>query len=375
MQRDPSTRRASRGELAPRAVRFAAVVALYYGAAKLGLALAYANSSVTAVWAPTGIALAAVVLWGYRLWPAVALGALLANAWTGVPLGTVLGITAGNTLEALAGAYLLRRAAFDPRLERSRDVVVLVALAATVSTTVSATIGVLSLRVGHAVDTADVLSTWRTWWFGDMSGDLLAAPLLLVAFSSMRRERPWSLRQAVEATAIALLVAGVAVLAFAAHTPLEYLVFPPLIVAALRFRQLGAASAGIIVATIAVAFTAGGHGPFAHSSRDTSLVLSQTFMGVAGITALLLAAIMTEREHAVESMLRVRRREALALHDEVVQGLTVAKYAFDSGSEAVARRAVDNSLARSRGLVDELLEDAASTAPYPGGLRLTGDDR
>src|SRR6476661_3416500 len=84
-----------------------AVAAAYYGAAKFGLALAYENSSVTAVWPPTGIALAALLLGGYRLWPGIALGAFLANSWTGIPLYAVLGITLGNTLEALAGAWLL----------------------------------------------------------------------------------------------------------------------------------------------------------------------------------------------------------------------------------------------------------------------------
>ena len=86
------------------------LAAVYYGAAKLGLSFAFETPSVSAVWAPTSIALAALVLFGSRLWPGVALGALLANAWTGVPLLAVLGITAGNTLEALAGAYLLTAA-------------------------------------------------------------------------------------------------------------------------------------------------------------------------------------------------------------------------------------------------------------------------
>src|SRR5438093_6189551 len=87
--------------------RILVLAAVYYGAAKLGLSLAFAAPSVTAIWAPTGIALAAIVLWGYRVWPGVALGALLANAWTGVPIYSVLGITAGNTLEGLGGAFLL----------------------------------------------------------------------------------------------------------------------------------------------------------------------------------------------------------------------------------------------------------------------------
>src|SRR5215216_254693 len=102
------------------------LAAVYYGAAKLGLSLAYMNSSISAVWPPTGIALTALVFWGYRMWPGVLLGAFLANAWTGVPLYGVVGIAVGNTGEALAGAFLLRRVAdFRPSLERVRDVVAL----------------------------------------------------------------------------------------------------------------------------------------------------------------------------------------------------------------------------------------------------------
>lgn len=159
-------------------------------------------------------------------------------------------------------------------------------------------------------------------------------------------------------------------LAFAVDTPREYIVFPGLIAAALRFRQLGAAASGFVIAAIAVAFTADGSGPFADNSRDTSLLLSQTFMGVAGVTALLLAAITTERERAVEAMFRGRQREAVAIHDEVVQGLAVAKYAMETGSEAVARRAVDDSLERARVLVSELLDESVESEHRPGGLRL-----
>jgi integral membrane sensor domain MASE1 len=110
---------------APEGVRreVAGVAAAYYGSAKLGLDLAFETTSVTAVWPRTGIALAAVVLCGCRIWPGVALGALLANGWTGVPLYAVLGITVGNTLEALVGAYHLRRLGdFRPSLEEQARV-------------------------------------------------------------------------------------------------------------------------------------------------------------------------------------------------------------------------------------------------------------
>ena len=103
--------------------RICLLAGAYYGAAKLGLSFAFETPSVTAVWPPTGVALAALVLWGPRVWPGVALGAFLANSWTGIPLVATAGITVGNTLEAVAGAYLLRRFAdFRPSLERVRDV-------------------------------------------------------------------------------------------------------------------------------------------------------------------------------------------------------------------------------------------------------------
>jgi integral membrane sensor domain MASE1 len=90
------------------AAGIAALAAAYYGAAKLGLSFAFETSSVTAIWPTTGLALAALVLGGYRFWPGVAIGALLANSWTGIPLAATIGIACGNTLEALVGAYLLQ---------------------------------------------------------------------------------------------------------------------------------------------------------------------------------------------------------------------------------------------------------------------------
>src|SRR6185503_16279245 len=148
---------------------------------KLGLQLASEHPSITAVWPPTGIALAAVFVWGYRLWPGVALGAALANTFTGdAPPVAVVGITIGNTLEALVGVYLLRLARFRPALDRVRDVLALVVLAAGLSTMVSATLGVTSLWIGDRIeDVGDLPAAWRVWWLGDMTGDLLVAPLLL----------------------------------------------------------------------------------------------------------------------------------------------------------------------------------------------------
>jgi serine phosphatase RsbU (regulator of sigma subunit) len=285
---------------APERLRYAlqcvAVVAAYTVSGKLGLEFAYASHSVTAIWPPTGIALAALTLGGFRLWPAVALGALLTNLDTGAPALTVVGITCGNTLEALAGAYLLRRAGFDPALRRVRDVLYLVFFAAVISTTISATVGVGSLLAGGAIEAGHAAATWRLWWLGDAGGDLLVAPAVFVAVAYRYfRDLPgrWY-----EALALGLALVALSVLVFSRPTGLAYFVFPLLTWAALRFWQPGAAAASLIVGAVAVGFTAHGQGPFAMHGPDDRLVLAQTFAAVAGITALVLAVVTRERRLA-----------------------------------------------------------------------------
>ena len=238
---------------------------------------------MTAIWAPTGIALAAILLWGYRVWPGVALGALLANAWTGVPFYAVLGITVGNTLEALAGAYLLRELAdFRASLDRVRDVLALAVLAGAVSTTISATIGVTSLLVGNEIASGDLGSVWRTWWLGDMGGDLVVAPALLVAATH------WPYRRAPgrlpEAVALVAAVLGVSALVFSQSTALTFLVLPLLVWAALRFWQPGAVGTTLLVASIAIPLTENDIGPFSGHPPDDRLLLAQGFLGIASLT-------------------------------------------------------------------------------------------
>jgi integral membrane sensor domain MASE1 len=349
-------------------IRVALLAAAYYGAAKLGLTLAFANRSVTAVWPPTGIALAALVLWGGRYWPGVAIGALLANGWTGVPLETVVGITLGNTLEAVTGAWLLRRVGrFRSSLRRVRDVLALVVLGAIVSTLVSAAIGVASLRLGDAVSSDAIGSTFRVWWLGDMGGDLLVAPFVLLVVGHWREAR-WD--RWVEALLLLAALTGVAVFAFSRSEPLAYVVFPFLVWAALRLGPEGAATANLIVAGVAVAYTANDHGGFVHGTRDDSLLLAQTFMGVAAVTSLLLAAIAAERRQSEAESAALRRREALEINDSIVQGLAVAQYAAQAGRHDMAENAIAGTLAEARSMIGELVGDLPpDTLSRPGALR------
>src|SRR5215216_1374328 len=159
-----------------------AIVALaYILVARIGLQLDAVGGFATLVWPASGIALAALLLLGFRLWPAVAIGAFAVNYSTGAPLFAALGIAAGNTAEAIVGAYLVTRVpGFRKSLDRVRDMVAMIILAAGLSTLVAATVGVTTLVAAKVIASSSYGETWKAWWVGDAIGDLLVAPLILV---------------------------------------------------------------------------------------------------------------------------------------------------------------------------------------------------
>src|SRR2546428_8468099 len=155
----------------------AGLAAVYFVAGKLGLRLASVNASATAVWAPTGIALAAFLILGYRVWPAILLSAFLVNVTTAGSMLTSVSIGGGNTLEGIVGAYRVNRFANGRNaLQRAPDVFKFAALTAIVSTMVSATCGVTSLALAGFADWARYGSIWWTWWRGDAARALVVAP-------------------------------------------------------------------------------------------------------------------------------------------------------------------------------------------------------
>ena len=268
---------------------------VYFASAKLGLTLAFSNESVTAIWPPTGIALAALVLWGRGLWPGILLGAFLANVTTDVPVYTAAGIAVGNTLEAVVGAWLLERFGFRPTLLRLRDLFALVVLGAVISTAVSATIGLASLSVGDSLSES-ALTTWRLWWLGDMGGDLLVASAIFVLVTHWPyRDLPGS---AVEAVALMVALVGIELVVFTNDVPAVYLAFPIIVWAALRFLQPGATLAALTFAIIAVSFTGNEEGPFFRRTQDDGLLLAQSFSAIVGLTGLILAIVTYQRRRA-----------------------------------------------------------------------------
>ena len=288
-----SWRETGPGRVAWYAIQVGLVTGLYYGAARAGLRLAYLNGSVTALWPPVGVGIAALVIGGPRLWPGIVAGDLLVADFS-TPWGTVLGQTIGNTLEVVVAAVLFmrlagRRACF----ERVWDVFALI-ISAVVGTLISAAFGVVSLRLGHVIKAAEFGSVFRTWWLSDFSGALVFAPLGIVWV----RPHSWSLPWRRLAEAALLLAVLIVLIEVPSQEDVPYIVFPILIWAALRFGPIGAATTVAITSGFTVWNTAQGSGPFVRASITHSLLATQLFLSVAALTSLVLAAVTAERSRS-----------------------------------------------------------------------------
>src|SRR5882672_1298459 len=297
-------------------LKLAVVAAVYFGAAKLGLSLAFINANVSPVWPPTGVAIAAVFLLGYRIWPAILLGALLANLLTPVPVETAVGIAIGNTLEALTAGLLLRFLDFHKAFDRARDVFKFT-LAAFLCTMVSASIGTLSLCLGQAASWQDFGSLWLTWWLGDTVGALVVAPLLLTWGIE---SRPWSTRKYVEAALLLTLLAVSSTATFAGPAPiplkfypLSRLIVPFFLWAAFRLGQRGVTLATVMISLFAIWGTTRGVGPFVGRTLNDSLLILQVFLGSNVVMFMFLAATVEERRQVTATLHESERRLAAKL--------------------------------------------------------------
>lgn len=290
----------------------------YFLAAKVGLQFAYVHPNATAIWPPSGITLAAFLILGLDVWPAILIGAFLANLTTYGSFLTSVYIGAGNTLEGLLGAALVARfAGGRDFLLHPRDILKFAVLAAMLSTTVSATMGVTSLALSGFAPWRSYGHIWVTWWLGDTAGDLIVAPLLILWSGAPRA--PWNRRVILEAAGLLGALGVVTLVVFAGlipaaqieRLPLQFLISPFLFWAAFRLGRRGVASCLLVMAFIAIYGTLHGLGPFARRGPNESLLLLQAFLAVEAVTMLAVAAVIGELRQAEDHAQRLAVKDAL----------------------------------------------------------------
>ena len=280
-------------------LRLAIVALAYYLTAQLGLRLALVHGQVTPVWPPTGIAVVAFLVLGYRMWPAVAAGALATNLPLGPsPAGAAI-IAAGNTLAPLAAAALMRFAGLQLDLERVRDAGAIV-LGALAGMAISATAGSLVLVLLGPVPADSFAATWAVWWTGDAMGVLLVAPFLL-SFRPSPNRPALGWRQQLELAGLLAAVALVTFVVFENRFRLEYIVYPLIMLAALRFRLRGAAPAALVASGVAVWAAVNDSGPFAGETLLQKMVTLQVFNVFVALASFVLVAYVETRRRAQQA--------------------------------------------------------------------------
>jgi PAS domain S-box-containing protein len=300
------------------------VAVVYFAGAELGLSLASIHQNVTAVWPPTGIAIAALLIFGPRVLPGIFLGALAANLSTSLPIPFTFGIAVGNTLEALAAWFLLQRSKrWRNSFDSVGEVLTFVVYAAVLATLVSATIGSLSIWFGDPVRAGRFMPLWLTWWMGDGFGALIFSPLFL----SWSRSARLNSEDVPEITSLFVLLLIVALIVFAGWFPgpvktypLAYLCLPCLLWAALRFDERIVTSAIVLITVVAVWGARQGYGPFIQPySTNVTLLLMISFVGTSSLMTLLVAAVTSERRRAEAEKWKLGSE--LALHRRRVEDI------------------------------------------------------
>lgn len=279
----------------------------YFVAGKLGLMLASLHASASPVWPPAGIALAATLLFGYRVWPAIFVGAFLVNVTTAGNVATSVAIGMGNTLEALAASWLVNRFAGGKNFCDRPLGIFKFAVVAAATTVISPALGVSSLAFASFANWTEFGAIWLTWWLGDVTGDLVFTPLVLLwAVPSKRR---WHKKEAAEVGTLLLLLVLLSSIVFggwlgvsARSYPIPFVLGPVVIWTAFRFPQRETATGIFIVSAIAVWGTLHGFGPFVRETENQSLLALQWWIAVLTITVMALSAGMAERRRIEEEL-------------------------------------------------------------------------
>ena len=283
----------------------------YLAGAELGHALSFKDhdQALATFWPPSGILVAALVLSGWRSWPAMLLAAAVANLASNVllhdrPLLVSMGFLVADGVEACVGAWGLRRlVGLSPALRRMNDVLGLVAWSALLSTMVGATLGAAVVKL--AFREPSYWSVWRLWWTADALGVFVLAPVVFTwATDGVTLFQDFRPRRLVEMAALFVGMVLAAVCVYAELLPgpplLPMFILPFLLWAAVRFEPRTAATAVLVVAIIGVWNTSQGRGPYTMRSAlpEQQMVRVQGALAVISLSVLLLAAAVAERRQA-----------------------------------------------------------------------------
>ncbi len=357
------------------AMQLLVTFASYFAAGKLGLAIPFTSGNVSPVWPAAGIGVAAVLLWGFQVAPAIALAAFLVNFLSPIPPLAAAAIGLGNASSAvLAGCLLRRFGDFQISLPRLKDVLRFTILAAVLATASAASVGVAALTLTHTKSWSGYGSAWRIWWLGDAMGVLVVAPVLLAGERLLRVCRGWRTVE-ILCLSTALLITSAAIFgpwATVRDDVLAFVVFPFVIWAAIRFHVAGAAAASLLTASVAVWGTAQGFGPFVSNTPLHNAILLQGFIAVTSLTGLILAAVINEREQFGEAFENEKR--LLSEIESVKKGLEES--AVEQTRELEQKTSQLANQARLLDLANDaiLVRDAAGRITYwnDGAQRLYG---
>jgi PAS domain S-box-containing protein len=299
------------------------LIALYFLGGLLGKEASFLSGSMALVWPPAGIAMAAIVLFGYRFWPGVALGAVLFSLMNGLPLGFfTLGTALGNTMGAIVCAFLLKRfVAFDNAMERQRDVVGYIVLACFLGTTVNAAFNVVSLIYAGTLSWSSWPTSMLEWWVPNALAGLVVAPCIITW--ATRSTIRWERRLILEAVICGVGLVGGTLISFHSwfvygvqNFPLAYLPFPFLAWGALRFGQRGATTGTLLVSALAIYSLLNGQGPFVTLHERDSLMLIGSYIGILAVTNMLFAAAAAERRQAERALAESEKRLRAVVEDQ-----------------------------------------------------------
>jgi len=298
----------------PYAAQVCLVAIAYFIAAQLSLPLAIPPGYATPVWPPSGLALAAALLFGGRVWPGIWIGAALANITVEASFFATALIASGNTLEAVAAQALIRRYVGDPgAFRRGEDVIKFILLCA-LSATIAATVSAFALAVGHTLPWVEGFRNWWTWWQGDATGMIIVAPLVLSW--CVRDDVAWPRQRKLEAACfgVLLVLTAYAISADAASNfapfSLTFVSLPFILWAGLRFGQREVATAIAVVCAVAVCCTLERRELFASVPLNELLLMLLTFISMVVTTGLVLAVVVAERSRATEELRRKHERVA-----------------------------------------------------------------